>query len=355
MMSRERALEEIRGFLKVNVFTADDINTPADGKGNYPLHLLCRWNAPPELVETVVRVFGADPNALNRDGLPPIAYAILHDSPALVRKMAELGAELYFPIDQERHFNAVIAAAVSLSESVLRAVLETGGGIHVNKGGIFLRENRPRDCKALHIAASNQSVEMIRLLMRAGAQSEEAAGAPALTPLQEAASNNRHQAIKVLLEEGADSGCRDSLKGWTALHHAIANEKYYAVKSLLEGGVNPETETRSGMTPLMLAAEVQRNPAILRLLIEAGADINRAGVTEARETPLMVAAARGNYEMVQELLQRGADTQLTDAFNKTAARHAESGNHYGIKQLIVTAQDAAEQKYFEKAYKRYKP
>src|SRR6267154_3975225 len=59
---------------------------------------------------------------------------------------------------------------------------------------------------------------------------------------------------------------------WTALQHAVLKHQVDAVRVLLEWGADPDAR-KSGATPLLIAAGSE-DPTLLRLLLDAGADVN---------------------------------------------------------------------------------
>ncbi|XP_073802412.1 ankyrin repeat- and BTB/POZ domain-containing protein 3-A isoform X3 [Danio rerio] len=92
-----------------------------------------------------------------------------------------------------------------------------------------------------------------------------------------------------------------------------------AVNLLGPDGINSMSE--QGMTPLMYSC-VRGDEAMVQMLLDAGADINSELLLDARanvegaiqestenytETPLQLASAAGNFELVSLLLERGAD------------------------------------------------
>lgn len=95
-----------------------------------------------------------------------------------------------------------------------------------------------------------------------------------------------------------------------ALQIAVRNGDVARVQALLEAGVSPRFHSRTGETPLHMAARAD-HVRIVRLLIGAGADVNAREATLGG-TPLHKAAAQGALESVDALLVAGADFNLQD-------------------------------------------
>lgn len=108
------------------------------------------------------------------------------------------------------------------------------------------------------------------------------------------------------------------------------------LQTLLSAGANLHLTTEDGSTPLMAAAGLGRatytpreprgirsQPAeqAVKVLLDAGADIN--GVNEADFTALHGAAFRGLNEVVQYLVERGANINARDFKGRTPYRLAE--------------------------------
>jgi hypothetical protein len=85
--------------------------------------------------------------------------------------------------------------------------------------------------------------------------------------------------------------------------HAAVNGYPEFVKLLLEKGANVNVRDEKGRTPLILAAKSGDHPAVLRALLDGGAD-PRAAV--GNQTALAVATARGYVESATVLRERGA-------------------------------------------------
>jgi hypothetical protein len=116
------------------------------------------------------------------------------------------------------------------------------------------------------------------------------------------------RAVRSLLQDGVDPDETDSIDGRTPLMYAVLSSTEPAiVELLLEAGANVNARDNETWTPLMLAAHNNPNPEIVRILIEAGAELEPEGAFVGA-TPLSLAAGyTENYTVVEELLAAGAD------------------------------------------------
>jgi ankyrin repeat protein len=100
---------------------------------------------------------------------------------------------------------------------------------------------------------------------------------------------------------------------------------------LLAAGANPKTVSRSGITPLELAAE-NGNPLIVERLLQAGADPNAAA---SGQTALHVAAHTGNVGVAKLLIARGAAVDARERwFSETPLMLAAAGNHPAMVKYL---------------------
>ena len=102
--------------------------------------------------------------------------------------------------------------------------------------------------------------------------------------------------------------------GGTLLHFAAGAGCLEVVALLLQLGVDPNIQGRGDHPPLYFVANgcaSEAGPAIVRALVEAGADVNAcSGVTRA--TALHMAARRGQVEIARALLDCGAAVNARD-------------------------------------------
>jgi hypothetical protein len=104
-------------------------------------------------------------------------------------------------------------------------------------------------------------------------------------------------------------------EGLGSLLQAIWKGDIFAVKELVEKGVDPNAQTKLGISPLHMAAKKQ-GTEITSLLIAKGADVN-AGDQNGK-TPLMEAASAGQSANAEVLLSAGANISATDENGFTA-------------------------------------
>jgi len=83
-----------------------------------------------------------------------------------------------------------------------------------------------------------------------------------------------------------------------------------------------------GETALMFAAE-KGHTEIVQLLLQKGADVNAK--TNSDRTALMLAAAKAHTEIVQLLLKNGADVNAKNKYGQTAYDLAENDE---IKKIL---------------------
>ena len=146
------------------------------------------------------------------------------------------------------------------------------------------------------------------------------------TPLIAAIPFGNLELVRFLLEHGADPNVEVD-DGYTCLLTAIesdANESTRIVAELIRAGADIHGTGTSGYTPLhMAAARGQAEKA--RLLIDAGADVDRRKEIDASETPLMEAAYCGQPSTVRLLLDHGADPSMRDTIhNQTPLEMAKT-------------------------------
>lgn len=127
--------------------------------------------------------------------------------------------------------------------------------------------------------------------------------------------------------------------GWTPLYRAIATGEPDFVKLVLQAGaqaeIAPSYVDHDSHTPLTFAISYYRStPAIFSLLLEAGAQIDTPSHAEHGKLPLELAVKRNEERMVETLLQKGADPNLSIWHGETVVHLAAEEGHGEIIRLL---------------------
>lgn len=153
--------------------------------------------------------------------------------------------------------------------------------------------------------------------------------------------NNIVGIAALLLEGGADPNAKDS-EGNTPLHFAgyrmrqepLPDQDYLGViKVLLSHKADVTIRNRVGATALHLWTVRRADVAAVGLLIDQGADVN-ARATVQGWTPLHGAVAVGRIDLVEFLLEKGADLTLTDNDGLTPLAVANKLGQADIAELL---------------------
>ncbi len=160
--------------------------------------------------------------------------------------------------------------------------------------------------------------------------------ASAVDALSIAASNNRLAEIERLLADGVDVNGIASYCGGTALHTAAGLGVIDAVNFLLDAGADLNArDVKNDLTPLMSACSlgtVKGGKVALRL-IEAGADVRQ--VRTADEVTALKFAVRGSPDVIQALLDHGAEVDGPPGTAQTALMIAARDNNVAALKVLV--------------------
>lgn len=150
--------------------------------------------------------------------------------------------------------------------------------------------------------------------------------------------------ICFLVEQGADISIQSG-QGSTVLHYAAHKGHVPLLHAALERNTFPgihHLKDCSGDTALHCVARVSpkapvhRNLAVVPLLLEAGADID---VQDAcGDSALMLAASRGNDQLVRLLLDAGASVNIANRYGQSALSNAaQVGCYTMVRSLLEKA------------------
>jgi len=167
---------------------------------------------------------------------------------------------------------------------------------------------------ALMVAAKTDDLPLAQALVDNGA-SLEARTITGGTAMMFTALGEELDVARWLHEQGAaldDVGSN----GWTALTIAAARGFESMVDWLLESGADPDPVDIYGFTPLMRGVENGHLEVTLRLLAIEGIAVDQAD--ESGNTALHHATVAQRHDLVEALLEAGAETDMSNAAGYTA-------------------------------------
>ncbi|KAI3688006.1 hypothetical protein L1987_81712 [Smallanthus sonchifolius] len=144
------------------------------------------------------------------------------------------------------------------------------------------------------------------------------------TPLEAAVTSGESLIVEILLANQANIDRLDP-STWGPIHLAAGGGHVDILRLLLVKGVNVDAVTKDGNTALHLAVEERRRDCA-RLLLTSGAQFDICN-SSAGETPLHIAAALGDENMVKLLIQMGANKNIQNRDRKTAYDVAVEHGH----------------------------
>ncbi len=229
-----------------------------------------------------------------------------------------------------------------------------------DRGAVLAELERGADAKlqapdgttALHWAVYHDDLDLVTRLLEAGAEPNVANGYGA-TPLGEAAVAANTAVIEALLEAGADPNLVTK-DGETPLMVLARGSNVEAARLLIARGADVNAKEAWREQTALIWAAAQRQPAMVKLLLEHGAEANarskpndwdRQVSGERRRqyrpfgglTALMYAAREGCVECARALVEGGADIDLAGSRNITPLIMALDNMHFDTAAYLLEA------------------
>jgi uncharacterized protein len=178
----------------------------------------------------------------------------------------------------------------------------------------------------------------VRALIKSGADVNATSG-DGSTPLLWAANNSHDEIARALIAATAAVDTPNDY-GITPLLQASRTGDSAMVELLLRAGANPSKAHPEGETPLMAAARSGSVPAV-RLLLARGVDVNAAEKFQ-QTTALMWAAGEGHIDVVDLLLEAGAEPNRQAHVTSLTQRHNADHPTGGFTALMLAARSGNE-------------
>ncbi len=217
---------------------------------------------------------------------------MMANTPEVVNLLVKAGASVD-KFNSKKRNNPLLNAVMKKTPEVVKALLENGADTEIKNA----RGQRP-----LTLAVLESKVEVAKMLIRESfINAIDAKGDTALSM----ATNE--EIIADLLDSGVDISIRNKegiISGRDAFMLSIEKGYNTAVRKFIERGINLNFIDSYGDTPLTLAV-ANRQKEVIVILLEGGADINKRDKKEM--TPLQIAASKADKELVEFLISKGAE------------------------------------------------
>ena len=231
---------------------------------------------------------GANVNERNNNGETALSVAAKFGSVKSVQTLLKHNALIN--VQDFSGKTPLMCAAFSNHDDTMKLLIASGARLDIT-------DNEKRDALMLSLI-SNEDDKCPLLLIRSGCPLHNVS-VSGYTPLQMCVNHNRILIIKEMIEY------RVSLNqcpfNTTALWYAVDHCYNECVKLLLKAQASPNV----GRPPLVIAARYLDNLECVKMLLDAGADVNRTD--HHFGSFIQTGAHQGNYEIVKAALNAGAD------------------------------------------------
>ena len=273
--------EEIKDIKKMNCTKKTYV-----GGVVMPLHCAC-INPNTAILEHMLNV-SQEYQACDDQMRKPVHYAACSSSPANLKKLVEKNVDTR---DTDMHKNSPLnyACQAGRPENV-EYLCEDGRSIigAKNKEGYG----------AVHFAARYNNLDCLKILIEKGQADKNQTGPGSQTPMHLAAAYNSIEVADWLCENGGNVTKKDKF-GRTALVLSVMNGNYKITNLLLKRGAPYNLPDKSKNYPMHYAAAYGQQD-ILEILMEAGADPNV--MNSWNINPITVGVLKGHLGWVKKVL-----------------------------------------------------
>ncbi|CAN6810965.1 unnamed protein product [Brassica oleracea] len=278
----------------------------ADGQS--ALHLACRRGSV-ELVEAILEYGEANVDIVDKDGDPPLVFALAAGSPQCVHVLIKKGANVRSRLREGSGPSVAHVCSYHGQPDCMRELLVAGADpnavddegetvlhravtkkytdcaivILENGGSRSMAVSNGKGLTPLHMCVSTWNVAVIKRWVEVSSPEEISQAinipSPVGTALCMAAAIRKdhekegRELVQILLAAGADPTAQDAQHGRTALHTAAMANNVELVRVILDAGVNANIRNVHNTIPLHMALARGAN-ACVSLLLESGSDCN---------------------------------------------------------------------------------
>ncbi|KAJ1077935.1 hypothetical protein K5549_011262 [Capra hircus] len=225
-------------------------------------------------------------------GWMPIHEAAYHNSVECLRMLIRAdSSENYIKTKTFEGFCALHLAASQGHWKIIQILLEAGA----DPNATTLEETTP-----LFLAVENGQIDVLRLLLQYGANVNGSHSMCGWNALHQATFQENAEIIKLLLKKGANKECQDDF-GITPLFVAAQYGKLESLSILISSGANVNCQALDKATPLFIAAQ-EGHTECVELLLSSGADPDLYCNEDNWQLPIHAAAQMGHTKILDLLI-----------------------------------------------------
>jgi ankyrin repeat protein len=200
-----------------------------------------------------------------------------------------------------------------------------------------IEEGTAMEQQLISAAAEGDTKTVLELLE--GGANINAQNNQGVTAVMAATQKNNVDTVKALIEQGADINIQNNNKD-NVLLYAGAEGLLEIVKLAIQAGADTTITNRFGGTALIPASDRGHVDIVEELLTNSDTDVNH--LNNLHWTALLEAVILGNgkenyQEIVQLLVDHGADVNITDKDGVTPLEHAEKRGFKEIERILKEA------------------
>jgi len=238
-------------------------------------------------------------NLKNEDGETPLTLALKAKNKGIIDLVLQR-AKADLPNDQDET-PLMLAVSYGYEPAFLKQLTDLGANPNRLSNGV----------SPLSRAVEKENIASAAMLIRNGAD-PSIANKNGIIPLYQAVKMDHAVLAGVLLHRSSQPGEDANWKtpiGETLTNMAVAQQNTAMLRVLVERGANVNTVDYLENTPLHLAAERGMADAVA-ILLENGAFVDAINIMGV--TPIMAAAQRGHDDLANQLAQAGANPNMRD-------------------------------------------
>lgn len=199
------------------------------------------------------------------------------------------------------------------------------------------REGTNMEQQLISVAAEGDTKTVLELVE--GGVDIDATNNQGVTAIMAATQKNNVDTVKALIEKGADINIRNHNKD-NVLLYAGAEGLLEIVKLAVQAGADTTITNRYGGTALIPASDRGHVDIVKELLTNSDTDVNH--LNNLHWTALLEAVILGDgkesyQEIVQLLVDHGADVNISDRDGITPLEHAQSRGFKEIERILKEA------------------